>query len=212
MKNTLFVSTFLLLASLFSPLAQAETYICVIGGKPYYTTQKTGSQCYVSALNGTATTPNTVITAPTIQALGASEPSAQTASVPQEINDEINRIWNKAEYGSFDDTIILPPIPKPVAEPNQQAVKSKTSVRHQPKNKTRTQTAKVVAPPPKRPVLTRRQVLQKEIDREKSALRTTRTQLTAAQKSGNATAITRLNRLIYDRQQNLSALEAEMRK
>ncbi|MCG7656177.1 DUF4407 domain-containing protein [Wielerella bovis] len=224
MKTHLFSTTFFLLAGLFSPLVYAQTtYICVINDKPYYTTQKVGRQCYISALNSTAHTPlplatqtsNTIIDAPIIQTVdinNTAEHIVQTTSVPQTINDEISRIWNTTEYGSFDDTIIIPPTSKPITDTTQQPTKSKTIVRNKFKGKTRIQTAKVVAIPAKLPVLTRRQVLQKEIDREKLALRTAQTRLTAAQKSGNTATIARLNTLINDRQQNLSALEAEMRK
>ena len=142
--------------------------------------------------------------------------SASEPSVPQAINDEIDRIWNQSEYGSFDDTVILPPTPqvdtpRETKNPNAGKVGS-TTVRHQPKTHTHSQTAKVVAIPPKAAPLTRRQVLQNEINREKAALRTAQMQLNAAQKAGNSKSVTRLTALVNDRQQNLLALEAEMRK
>lgn len=187
----------------------AETYICVVAGKPYYTTVKTGNQCHLSYINSTAPIP--IDEPPVVSTQSASEPS-----VPQIINDEIDRIWNQSEYGSFDDTVILPPTPQvdtPRETKNPNAGKvGNTTVRHQPKTHTHSQTAKAVAMPPKTVPLTRRQVLQNEINREKAALRTAQMQLNAAQKAGNSKSVTRLTALVNDRQQNLLALEAEMRK
>lgn len=76
------------------------------------------------------------------------------------------------------------------------------------------QTAKVIAvpPPQKAPVLTRRQVLEKEINREKVGLKSAQSQLASAKKKGNQSAANRFAALVIDRQQNIAALEAEMRR
>ena len=60
--------------------------------------------------------------------------------------------------------------------------------------------------------LTRRQVIQQEIQREKLALNKVKNQLIAAQKTNNLAAIRQLTMQMTDRLQNVAALEAEMRR
>ncbi|QMT31792.1 hypothetical protein [Alysiella filiformis] len=84
-----------------------------------------------------------------------------------------------------------------------------------PKGKTPKMPAVVVQlPPPKpaKPVLTRRQVLEQEIARERAALKSAQSQLAAAQKSGNAKQIAKLNAAVRDRELNIRAIETEMKR
>lgn len=84
-----------------------------------------------------------------------------------------------------------------------------------PKGKTpKMPTVVVQLPPPKpaKPVLTRRQVLEQEIARERAALKSAQKQLAAAQKSGNAKQIAKLNAAVRDRELNIRAIESEMKR
>lgn len=61
-----------------------------------------------------------------------------------------------------------------------------------------------------KPVLTRRQVLEQEIGRERAALNSAKLQLNSAQKTGNLKQINKLNNLIKDRQLNIQSIQKEM--
>lgn len=74
------------------------------------------------------------------------------------------------------------------------------------------QEAKIVAMPPPIPVLTRRQILQKEINQEKNAMKAELGRLNTAISKGDTAAVRRLSALIKDRQSNIASLEAEMRR
>ena len=91
-----------------------------------------------------------------------------------------------------------------------------TNLRRQPEilKKTRIsiQTAKIVSLPEPKPMLTRRQILQQEINKEKNALMSVQNQLLAAQKARNEAAIQKLSVQISDRVQNMRALMQEMRR
>lgn len=63
-----------------------------------------------------------------------------------------------------------------------------------------------------KPVLTRRQVLDEEIAREKAALKSAKSQLAIALKRGNAAAVARLNTMIRDRELNVQALQREINR
>lgn len=72
----------------------------------------------------------------------------------------------------------------------------------------------VVVPPtitaqPK-PVLTRKQVLEEEIAREKAALKSAKSQLLIAQKRGNMAQIQKLHNMIRDRELNVQAISREL--
>ena len=109
--NTLKSSIFLFIF-LISPLSVAQTtYICLIHGKPAYTTIKQDATCKPSIINGISET-DTNQFAPPIQvasnvALPAEAVSAPVAS--NDANDAIAKIWTDYEYGSYDRTPILPP-------------------------------------------------------------------------------------------------------
>lgn len=78
----------------------------------------------------------------------------------------------------------------------------------------KTTTTPVVIPPtisvqPK-PVLTRKQVLEEEIAREKAALKSAQTQLLIAKKRGNSAQIIKLYSVIRDRELNVQAISREL--
>ena len=85
-------------------------------------------------------------------------------------------------------------------------------MRQQPKIVPKNEIAQVVNIPPKPPVLTRRQILQQEIDREQMAVQKIKTQLIMAHKNNNISQIQKLTVQMSDRLQNINALQAEMRR
>ncbi len=64
--------------------------------------------------------------------------------------------------------------------------------------------------PTPKPVLTRKQVLEEEIAREKAALKSAQTQLMIAKKRGNAAQIQKLTTMIKDRELNVQAISREL--
>lgn len=200
--------TFLLI--LFaSGLAQAKTYICLDNGKPIYTTIKVNKTCTVSHIDGiaSASAPSAISASTPVSSevalAQASEPASKT--VPQMIDDEISRIWTKNELGSFDDTVILPPAPK--VENVRTSIKTNVrfpNIRHP---------APVVAAPVTRPPqLTRRQLLEQELNREKAALSRAQASLSAARNKKDAASVRRFDAQVRDRKLNIQALEQEMRR
>lgn len=99
----------------------------------------------------------------------------------------------------------------------KQAEMADKADKNSPKNKGK---KKIVIPAPKvvvlpkaappKPVLTRRQILENEIKREQTALKSAQNQLAQAQKAGNQNAIKRLNHTIHDREQNIQSLKKEL--
>ncbi|UOP04348.2 hypothetical protein [Conchiformibius kuhniae] len=146
-------------------------------------------------------------------------------------SEELRRIWDTVRQD--DDITVLPPPPVAGNQPEKtekspaapvKTVKPKVKVRLRnpppaPRGKSKT-AAKTPAPaavktatvkaPPKEPVLTRRQILEREINRERAALRAAQAQLVSAKKKGNAGQVSRLNGIIKDRELNIKALAQEM--
>lgn len=138
----------------------------------------------------------------------ASVVSASQVAISQEIDDEISRIWKDSSF-LFNDTVLLP-------SADNNGVNIHTNLRRQPeilkKARISIQTAKIVSLPEPKPMLTRRQILQQEINKEKNALMSVQNQLLAAQKARNEAAIRKLSVQISDRVQNMRALMQEMRR
>ena len=93
--------------------------------------------------------------------------------------------------------------------PNTTRSKSKAKSSPQPAPSVKMPPAKTA---PSAPVLTRRQVLEREINRERAALKAAQSQLNAARKKGNASQINRLSSIIKDRELNIKAISKEMIK
>lgn len=138
-------------------------------------------------------------------AVQAASVPASAPSVPQWIDDEITRVWHQSAFNSLDDMIIVPTAPESASAPMLPAPKPKVQANVR-------VPAKVVALPPPKPVLTRRQHLQREIAAEQRALAAARARLVAAKKSGNVDAMAIANAQIQDRERNIAALEAESRR
>ena len=136
--------------------------------------------------------------------------------------DELKEIWN----GAASDVTVLPETPpkQPVGKTKgdaktppkvnvqlrqQQADKDKKKPKKTPEAK-KPAVVKMPAPKPAAPVLTRRQVLEREINRERAALRSAQTQLNAAKRSGNAKQINKWSNAVKDRELNIKAIEREI--
>lgn len=154
--------------------------------------------------------------------------AAPADGAPATLNDTLRQTW--------DSDIIV--IPDPVVEESKTPLKVKPQplppvkvniqLRKQPpekpvkNNKKPAKTKKtdsvkkpaaVVKMPPakvEKPALTRRQVLDNEIRRERNALRAAQNQLEQAKKKGNAKQVGKLQGVIKDRELNIKAIEKEI--
>lgn len=221
MKNKLIFPIILCCAS---PIVAAQTtYICLVHGKPAYTTVKQDNSCKPSQINGISEA-NTAIFAPPIRvasevALPTEAASAPIANLDLDANDEIAKIWHEHEYGSYDRVPILPP-PKPrvvVAKPDMPSVappRSGSLKTAKPATRSTVYasrpTISVVYQAPSVPVLSRRDVLNQEIEREQTALKVAKMQLATAQKRNDSANIIKLNNVVRDRVANVQALQREL--
>ncbi len=71
---------------------------------------------------------------------------------------------------------------------------------------------KVAQVAPAKPVLSRRQALEQEIRREKTALKSAEAALSAARSKGDSSAAQRFTLQINDRRLNIAAMESELRR
>lgn len=116
----------------------------------------------------------------------ASEPQ----SVPQAIDNEIKQVWHTSNPEELNDIVIKQPEIKVEPKPKEEKKpKLPTKPRKQTLNKPFATTKKCKplksSPfhrPKKPPLLTRRQVLEKEINREKVGLKSAQSQLASAKK------------------------------
>ena len=196
-----------LLLSAALPCAQAATYICVIDGKPVYTTVRQNKQCRLSQMDGLAEQEGGRFAAAETVSPAWALPDAASEPPRREDKgeDAIGRIWREHEYGSYDRTPILPPPPivatpvpppAPAVKPRRLPPIAVVPVR--------------IAASPK--VLTRREVLEREIRREQTALAAANNRLQAARKRGDAETVKRLQAHILDREHNIRALHEEWRR
>ena len=174
--------------------AQAATYICRSEGRAVFTTEKLGPHCTLSQMNGI---------------------SDQAASAAD--GEPITRLWEKEQFGAYDDIKILP-TPKPSGVTNTADATSpsmRIKLRNAPKN-SKAQSARprtpapVIAAPPARPQLSRKQILQNEIRNEQAALVREQAQLNVAKSKGDKAKVSRLEQAVRDRQANIRAIQGEM--
>lgn len=199
-----------------SPLSLPEeahaqtTYICLIHGKPAYTTIKQGNRCSISTINGLAEheQPSFAPQTDVSEYVALAQESASSPAVAEWGDDPISKIWHEYEYGSYDKTPILPPPP-----PKTEVVKMTS-----PQKVIDTNRPKIVFAPqisyqrPTAPTLTRRDILNNEIAREQTALKVAQTQLELARKKGDVHALLRLGNVVRDRQQNVQSLTRELQR
>ncbi len=226
MKPTLplLLGSLLLAAPLF---AQARTnYICVINGKAAYTTEKINNTCQVSEMDGISNEKATKsevmdksLLDNSLVLFGSSDDDFGQAQAND--NDQIGKIWQKDQFGSYDDVKIMPRTAETPVSGKPAALDVK--LRNQP---TPTRNGKapvivpnmrnmrfpapVIAPPsqPAKPQLSRKQILQREIANEQAALIRATAQLAKAQKSGGD--IKSLQQTVRDRQANIKAIQSEL--
>lgn len=217
--NIPFMLMGLLFATTGTP-ASAATYICLSNGKPVYTTERQGLQsCRLSQMDGITESPQTAFSpAPQVSAEvalpAASAPAADDTPANPSDDDAITQIWQRHEYGSFDNTPILPPLPKPApVAPNPVVPHTKKPAPPRPRHT-------VIAPPPRprHTVITpppppkRRDILANEIARENQALAQAQRALQSAQKRQDSAAVRRLSDIVRDREANIRALQQEWKR
>lgn len=121
----------------------------------------------------------------------------------------------KEQFGRYDDVKILPTRPSGVTNTAEAAAPSmNVKLRNQPKAK-RSNTAPrtpapVIAPPPPKPQMTRKQILQNEVRNEQTALVRAKAQLNVARKKGDKAKVSRLEQTVRDREANIRAIQSEM--
>ena len=205
--NIPFMLMGLLFATTGTPAA-AATYICLSNGKPVYTTERQGLQsCRLSQMDGITESPQTAFSpAPQVSAevaLPAASTPATDDTPANPSDDAITQIWQRHEYGSFDNTPILPPLPKPApVAPNPVVPHTKKPAPPRPRHT-------VIAPPPPPK---RRDILANEIARENQALAQAQRALQSAQKRQDSTAVRRLSDIVRDREANIRALQQEWKR
>lgn len=221
-KPILTASAVVMLALSLSPVAEVEaqtTYICLIHGKPAYTTVKQDKTCQPSKMDGIGESEQwDFAPAPKVSedvALNVETASAPAVSVNE--NDKIARIWTDYEYGSYDRTPILPPPPPRTEKADNNSIANTTAkaTTRKPASQSsgsRPNFANIVYQPPTAPVLSRREVLSKEIEREQIALKIAQVQLSLAKKRNDVANMARLDTVVRDRQQNVLSLQRELQR
>ena len=194
---------FLLGLSAVFQAAANNTYVCEERGQTIYATRPINSKCKMLPARALSVASE----------LSPNEASSTNAGVTQIVNDEIAQVWGNTKY-DIDDVVIIASEPEIISNPvTQNSPKTiNINLRQQPKIVPKNEIAQVVNIPPKPPVLTRRQILQQETDREQMAVQKIKTQLIMAHKNNNISQIQKLTVQMSDRLQNINALQAEMRR
>jgi|GEM_PF-2940265 len=194
---------FLLGLSAVFQAAANNTYVCEEHGQTIYATRPINSKCKMLPARALSVASE----------LSPNEASSTNAGVTQIVNDEIAKVWGNTKY-DIDDVVIIASEPEIISNPvTQNSPKTiNINLRQQPKIVPKNEIAQVVNIPPKPPILTRRQILQQEIDREQMAVQKIKTQLMMAHKNNNINQIQKLTVQMSDRLQNINALQAEMRR
>lgn len=214
--------------------SSAATYICVVQGKPVYTTTKIGNLCEISDMNGIGERQTTTFAPPPTVSPDVALPNETrqpVAKTPQE-TDQLYKLWHELEYGSYDKVPISPitQLPKST-NTTKPTTKTKPKVAKTPVTQPKTNQATTKAnttenksaayeylPSIKRfnrvgiGLMNRRQILLQEIQREQAALAIAREQLTAARKRNDTEAVKKYSLMVLDRQQNVLALSRELRR
>ena len=197
------IMVFLLGLSAVFQAAANNTYVCEEHGQTIYATRPINSKCKMLPARALSVASE----------LSPNEASSTNAGVTQIVNDEIAKVWGNTKY-DIDDVVIIASEPEIISNPvTQNSPKTiNINLRQQPKIVPKNEIAQVGNIPPKPPLLTRRQILQQEIDREQMAVQKIKTQLMMAHKNNNINQIQKLTVQMSDRLQNINALQAEMRR
>lgn len=184
--------------------------------------------------------PAAAASTPTVAVASEPKKPLSDAAMQSRLDNEVRVLWDEIDQmEKMEPDITVLPI-KPIAPPTaankpNKLKKIDADLRHQRRlSKTekaqlarqmtqatnaavKKQTAAVITTPivampqllPK-PVLTRREVLQLEIDREKAALKSAKAQMTIALKRGNTKLVSKLATMIRDRELNVQAISREL--
>lgn len=209
----------LILLAMSAPSFAQNTYICQLHGKAAYTTVKINSTCQLAKINGLTEAKRTVFAPPIAVASEVALPNDNNEiNIATAENDPIAQIWYEYEYGSYDRTPILPP-PPPRSEvivkqtENSKNVHVATKPSSSPRKVSpRVMPIAVVYQAPNTPVLSRREVLSQEIEREQIALKIAQTQLAIAQKRHDTANVMKLNLMVRDRLANVQSLQRELQR
>lgn len=161
--------------------------------------------------NPPQTTENTNNTAAAKPSAPAAADTQAGKSDDQNGSDTITKIWEKDQFGSYDDIKIMPR-----TEASDKPASLDVKLRNQPRKTTTVRTpinnrrAPVITPPPQpaKPQLSRKQILQREIANEQAALIRAQAQLAKAKKAGGNTRA--LEQTVRDRQANVRAIQGEL--
>ncbi len=140
------------------------------------------------------------------------KPTADSVSVEKQNDngsDTITKIWEKDQFGSYDDIKIIPR-----TEVSSKPASLDVKLRNQPRKSagSNNQRAPVITPPPQpaKPQLSRKQILQREIANEQAALVRAQALLAKAKKAGSNTQA--LEQTVRDRQANVRAIQGELNR
>ncbi|KLT71979.1 hypothetical protein PL75_10745 [Neisseria arctica] len=191
-----------ILLGLCAPVFSA-TYICRLDGKAVFSTEKLNNSCTVSQMDGIS------------DHLGA---QANAASEP--VADPIGKIWESEQFGSYNDIKIIPSTRDTTITNTAEAANPKVNVKLRGQKTQATtrngrpvrQPAPIIAAPPPKPQLSRKQILQSEVRNEKAALIRAQAQLNVAKRKGATARVQQLKQQILDREANIRAIESEMNR
>ena len=132
--------------------------------------------------------------------------------------DDIDALWRQSEawsersrrsdwFGSDVDMDERAAASAPATAAKTQVKLRQTALINKP-----ARVVKVAQVAPAKPVLSRRQALEQEIRREKTALKSAEAALSAARSKGDSSAAQRFTLQINDRRLNIAAMESELRR
>ena len=192
--------------------ASAQSYVCRHKGQKVYTTD-TARYKNCRAVQRSEKSVRAAGAGSVSAARSASEPAVQAASEPVQTVASVQA--SASEPVGFDtlSALLQQDITvSPVGEVPVSATPIGGLTASVVKPNLRREAAKIVDIPAPPPPPTRRQLLQKEIESEKAAMRMEVRRLNAAIGRGDTAQVQKLGAIIKDRQGNISSLEAELRR
>ena len=194
--------------------AQAVTYICKVDGGIMFTERKIGNQCTESNTDGAAEVPNEEAEKAIPEKVNLKEAPGSAASDVSDI-----KILPQTSKGSVTNSA-MPAQPRMDiklrngSKTSAQDLNSAKARAAELNRKARIIPAPVIAAPtvkPK-PQLSRKQILQNEVRNEQAALARAKAQLSVAKNKGDQLKINRLTQAVNDREANIRAIQAEIRR
>ena len=184
--------------------ANPVTYICKTANGIVFTNQKTGAECTVSHVDGSATISSEEADSAVPETVNLKEAIGQAAPEIDDIKilprPAVSSVTNTAESANPRLDVRLR------NQPDAKATKARAAEMNR---KAKIFPAPVVSAPAK-PQMSRKQILQKEVRNEQAALARAQSQLAAARRQGDQAKINRLTRDVSDRQASIRAMQSEM--